>query len=330
MYGDMTYPLRTWTQQGVKHVLKEVPGAQQQGLLAPETRLYINNKPEPENIDLTSSEIDQWESTVDNDGWAVPVTGYCKTGTRDVATPAVIYIHGGGWREGSMKDAHNSMRLLAQLSGAKVFNIEYRLAPEYMYPTATDDCWKVLRYVYNHAEELGVDPQRITITGDSAGGNMAAVCAHRDRNQRRGMVAQQILVYPVLALAEPEYEDYHFSVSDYEWDDSEAEVIKGAICATARLRKELYLGPGDDPRSPDISPLLDKNLRELPKTILICAEYDALTQQCREYARQLAGHGTDTTLMIYRGTVHGFMSRLGNIPQATDLIKEMARYANEI
>jgi hypothetical protein len=84
----------------------------------------------------------------------------------------VVYFHGGGWRIGSRLNVQNPLRLLAQLSGAVIFKVEYRLAPEYMYPVGTDDCRAVVKYVHSNAEKFGVDPSKIIVAGDSAGCNI--------------------------------------------------------------------------------------------------------------------------------------------------------------
>lgn len=78
----------------------------------------------------------------------------------------------------------------------------YRLAPENIFLVATDDCWRVLKYVHSNAEELGIDPKRRIVSGDSAGGDMAAVCSRRDRNMRTNMLCGQMLIYPVLSMTE--------------------------------------------------------------------------------------------------------------------------------
>ena len=330
MYGEIAFTTQEWVQDGVHCLIKEVPGATGANLLAPEAKECLQDKPEPDHYDPAEAPIDQWEFTVDNDGWAVPVSGYCLSAAAGEVTPAAIYIHGGGWRMGDRKSADAPMRLLAQYSGCRIFSIEYRLAPEYMYPTATDDCWKVVRYICNHADELKIDPKKITVFGDSAGGNMACVCAHRDRNQRRNLIAQQILIYPVLTFVEPEDQDYHFSLLDYRYDDSEKELIEGAILALSGMKPDLYLRSGDDPASPDVSPLLEKNFAGLPKTRVISAEYDFLTQQGRLYAHKLSRAGVPVSFTLYRGTVHGFLDRLGRMPQTTELIREIAEAIRSI
>jgi acetyl esterase/lipase len=142
------------------------------------------------------------------------------------------------------------------------------------------------------------------------------------------MIRQQILIYPALTHTNPDgMPDYHFSLDDYEFDDSEAQYIVPCITAlsTSLSGKFLYVNNGEEARLPDASPLLDTDFSRLPKTLIICAEYDFLTRQCRTYAMRLAKAGVDVTLIIYRGTNHGFMTRVGRYPQSTDVQKEIAK-----
>ena len=346
MFGDICFPEKTWTQFGVRHIVKEIPGTEQTGVLAPEVLRAIREgrtgqtmrgietgsyaqarSAAAPNRDITSRPIRQWEFAVSRDGYDIMVTACCLEALADAVKPAVVYFHGGGWRVGSRNSVQNPMRLLAELSGAVVFNVEYRLAPEYRYPCATDDCWWVVKYVYRHAEELLVDRARIAVSGDSAGGNLAAACARRDRNGRTRMIRQQVLIYPALSQVDPSgEEDYHFSLDDYQFDDSQAKWITSSILALAASLTGplLYAADPAEARTPDASPLFDTTFAGLPRTLIICAEFDFLTQQCRTYARRLAAAGVDTTLMIYRGTNHGFMTRVGYYPQSTDLMKVFA------
>lgn len=341
---EIAFSKREWIQFGVKHVVKNIPGGDRTGVLAPEILKKIQGR-QIENTEQgngvesdgqgfqeaapagnsgTAEMLRQREFVIDHNGYEIKVTAYDAQATGK-EKPAVVYFHGGGWRTGSRADVEEPLRFLARLSGAVVFNVEYRLAPEYRYPTATDDCWRALRYLYSHADEWSVDAKRITVAGDSAGGNIAAVCARRDRNARTRIIRQQVLIYPVLAHVDPiGQDDYHFSLDDYEFDDSQAKWIVPSINAMriAVPGKNLYVSNKTEAMSPDASPLFDSRFDGLPKTFVICAEYDYLTQQCRTYAKRLAQASVDTTLLVYRGTNHGFINHLGEYPQVTDLLRE--------
>lgn len=207
-----------------------------------------------------------------------------------------------------------------------MFSVEYRLAPEYMFPCATEDAWQALRWLYRRAAEFCADKARFIVSGDSAGGNLAAVCARRDRNMRTGILHSQLLVYPVLCQVEPDAADYHFSIEDYEIHPTQKKWILSCITSmkSAVSGMRLYTSSAQEDRSPDASPLFDTNFAGLPRTALFCAEFDYLTQQAKTYAQKQAKAGVDVTLVHYRGMHHGFMNRLGQYPQATALHREIA------
>lgn len=351
MFGDLNYPRHTWTEKGVKQIEIGIPGETRRGVLTAEalkalqadsarTRSYTQYMVRlagegkwtamgdilPQDQDLTTESIEEYSFLIPRGNEPIPVTAYCLEERWNAVKPAVVYFHGGGFRMGSRKSVENSMRLLAQLSGAMVFSVEYRLAPEYRFPCATEDAWQALRWLYRHAADYCVDKARFTVSGDSAGGNLAAACARRDRNMRTGMVHRQLLIYPVLCQMEPNAVDYHFSVEDYEICETQKKWILSCIESTKTVAngKHLYTNSAQEDRSPDASPLLDTNFAGLPRTVLFCAEFDYLTQQAKTYAQRLANSGVDVTLVLYRGMHHGFMNRLGEYPQATALHHEVA------
>ncbi len=350
---DKTFSQRTWTQENVEYVIKDIPGEERFGVLAPEILESIKTgtsgvtakmikaiqsgdysemrKTPPPNTDITDVPIKQWEFAVNREGYDIMVTACCKEDVYALEKkPAIIYFHGGGWCMGSRNNVQNPLRYLAQLSGSVVFNVGYRLAPEHRYPVANDDCYEVVKYVYSHAEAFKLDRNNICVSGDSAGGNIACSCAHRDRNQKTGMIKSQVLIYPVVAQDNPQgTDDYHFSLSDYDYDDIHATWIVPsikAILSSLALRRYIYVKDNKQARLSDASPLYDSDFSNLPDTLIICAEYDFLTQQCKTYARKLAKGGSNVRFITYRGTNHGFMTRLGRYPQSQDLIKEITQF----
>lgn len=333
---------------GVRYITKGIPGVDRPGVLAPEILAdlqagtadvlqaqrralatgdyYALRQLRVPSRDVTTQPVGQWEFAVPGEAGDIPVTAYCAEAPAPGPRPAVVYFHGGGWRMGSRADVEHPLRLLAQLSGAAVFSVGYRLAPEWRFPAATNDCWRALRAIYRQAGAWGLDRQWITVAGDSAGGNMAAACARRDRNMRTGMVRRQVLVYPVLAQAEPQLPGYRYSVQDYTVDPEQAQWIVPCIEAIAQTvpGRHMYTATEAEDLSPDASPLLDPNLKGLPPTLLLCAEFDYLARQADAYARRLAAAGVPVTVLTYRGTNHGFFNHVGYYPQAADAVAEMA------
>lgn len=336
MFGNLDYPRREWFEHGIHYIEIGIPGEKRRGVLTREALASMRQGQKPVlplgkeamDEDLTTEPIREESFLIPRGEKPIPVTSYCLKSRMGTLKPAVVYFHGGGFRMGSRKTVKNSMRLLAQLSGGIVFSVEYRLAPEYRFPCATDDAWQALRWLSRNAGGFEAEKNRFFVSGDSAGGNLAAACTRRDRNMRTGLIHSQLLIYPVLCQMEPQIAGYHFSLEDYEINPEQEKWIASCILsmknATAGTR--LYTSNVQEDISPDASPLLDKNFAGLPKTVLFCGEFDYLTQQARAYAERLAESGTDVTLILYRGVHHGFMNRLGEYPQATALHLDLASF----
>src|SRR4051812_15206187 len=156
--------------------------------------------------------------------------------------PVVAYAHGGGWIMGTLDGFDTTCRALANASGALIASIDYRLAPEHAFPAALDDVHAVVRWLAEHAGELGGDPSRIAVAGDSAGGNLVAATTRRLRDEEGPAVRFQALIYPVCDCA--------LDTASYR----EKAVGFGLSAATMERFWTLYLGDADG-RQPDASPL---------------------------------------------------------------------------
>ncbi|MCX7354432.1 MAG: alpha/beta hydrolase [Alphaproteobacteria bacterium] len=198
-------------------------------------------------------------------GWDIPVRIYRPKAARK-ASPIAVYIHGGA---------------------------DYRLAPEHAFPTGVEDCYAAISYLAQHGGELGGDPARIGLWGDSAGGNMAASCCLMARDRKGPKIAAQVLIYPCLTdeLTLPAYETY-----------------RDSPVTTAGMDKawDLYLGkrrPIDDPYA---VPLKAKNLSHLPPAHIHVAEVDCLADDGRLYAQRLKKAGTPVVFRVAERMIHGF------------------------
>lgn len=342
-----------WQQNGVIHKIKLLPdgriGTLSEEILAevkesggkPSEKVMairegnvkrVRELQSPEGKEIVTSRIRQWEITIPGPEFDVPVT-VCSPEEEKENRNCIIYLHGGGWQYGSREIVQPCCRFLAEQADAVVVNPEYRLAPEHKYPAAAQDCYQVLSYVYQHAKEFGIDPMRITIAGDSAGGNLAAICSHRDRNEGTHMVCRQVLYYAALAVYEVDgLEGFHFGLEDYIYDDSQKNMIEPRIMAiylAGQRSEDNYIPAGESSKNPEISPLWDEDFSNLPETLLITAQYDYLTQQSELYAKRLAKHQVPVTWINYCGVQHAFVDKCGIYPQADDSLLEFAQFVKK-
>ncbi len=205
----------------------------------------------------------------------------------------LVYFHGGGWVLGSIDTHDRQCRNLAAGSGATVVNVGYRLAPEHPFPAALDDALAVTEHVFTHSDELAVDPTRIVVGGDSAGGNLAAAVAIARRTSNGPALRGQLLVYPALdaTMASASFSENgagpFLSATDMAWF------------------YDLY-GNGHDATDWRLSPYHAAELDGLPPTLVITAELDPLRDEGEAYAHRLAEAGVSTAAVRYTGVCHGF------------------------
>ncbi len=250
----------------------------------------------------------------DEDADGVRVRVYVpEAGSPGEPLPAILWIHGGGWIVGTL-DAYDPLcRALCNASRAIVCSVDYRLAPEHRHPAPLTDCERALEWLLRSAAELGADPARVALGGDSAGGNLAAVLARRHRER----LCFQLLVYPVT--------DAGCSTRSYEaWGGEEYGLSreKMAVCWAAYAAEE-------DTLDPDVSPLRADDLAGLPPALVICAEYDPLTDEGLAYADRLREAGVPVRVSVHGGMVHGFFRWRGAVDAAHEALREAASTLRE-
>jgi len=225
--------------------------------------------------------------------------------------PVVVYLHGGGWICGSAR-THRKLAFRLAEAGFLVLNVDYRLAPEHPFPAAPEDCYAAARFVAERGAELGVDPSRIAIGGDSAGGNLTAVVAQMARDRRGPRLRYQLLVYPVT--------DARFDTASYR-DNAE-----GYFLTTAMMKWfwKKYLADPMDAENPYASPLRAKDLAGLPPGLCITAEYDPLRDEGEAYAERLRESGVDVAATRYDGMFHGFFGMGALLDQAKTAVAQAA------
>ncbi len=226
--------------------------------------------------------------------------------------PMLVYFHGGGWVIGNLETVDAPCRALANRAGCLIVSVDYRLAPEHKFPAAAEDCYAATRWAAEHAAELGGDPARIAVGGDSAGGNLAAVVALMARERGGPRLAYQLLIYPVT--------NYDFSTPSYQENAEGYLLTKNAMV----WFWDHYLRQPSDGEHPYASPLRAADLRGLPPAFVITAEYDPLRDEGEAYADRLRQAGVPTELRRYDGMIHGFFQMAGVLDQGKQVIADAA------
>lgn len=240
--------------------------------------------------------------------------------------PCVVLIHGGGFFGGDIATVENQCKLLAQYMEGVVLSVDYPLCPENKFPKGFDACYDTVCWAYENAEELGISRKKIGVAGDSAGGNLSLACALRDRDEGKGMISYQGLIYPTVSREESVDSATYWKPEDYD-DPYNDPLIAAQIRVIGSLGAECnawYLEEGQDLRHPYLSPIF-ANLEGLPKTLLITAEYDFLRAECEEISRMLAAAGVELRHIRYGGIFHGTFDRLGYAPQVEDMLLQISK-----
>ncbi|MDT7621540.1 MAG: acetyl esterase [Pseudonocardiales bacterium] len=249
------------------------------------------------------------DRTVPGPAGEIPVRVYTPAGEGPL--PVVVYFHGGGWVIGDLEVVDQPCRQLASAAGAIVVSVDYRLAPEHRYPAAFDDSYAATVWVGAHAAEIGGDPARLAVAGDSAGGNLAAAVALAARDRGGPELAAQLLIYPVT--------DFNFGTASYQ-DNREGYLLtKGSM----QWFWAHYLGAQDLDKDPYACPLRADSLVGLPPAYVATSEYDPLRDEGEAYARRLEEAGVAVTAKRFDGMLHGFFWMLAAVPSAAGVLDDM-------
>jgi acetyl esterase len=252
-------------------------------------------------------------AAVGPDGAPLQLRLYRGAGTSGAAAlPALMFFHGGGWVVGDLETHDTMCRHIANAAGCAIVAVDYRLAPQHKFPAAVEDCLAATHWVAENAGKIGIDPGRLAVGGDSAGGNLAAVVSLIARDRGAPKLRAQVLLYPVLDCGMKQSSHQRFA--------------EGHLLTEATMRwfAEAYLhGPGDidDWR---VSPLHAPDLSGLPPTYVLTAGYDPLCDEGIAYARWLREAGVAVEHRHMPGQIHGFLLMGRMVRAASPALDEIA------
>lgn len=229
--------------------------------------------------------------------------------------PIIVYIHGGFWVGGNLDTYDSVCRKLSRNTQAIVVSVDYRLAPENPFPDGLYDVYDAIQWTYKNAESINGDAKHIAVVGESSGGNLAAAVSQMIRDKNGPHITCQVLVYPPTNIYQLNTKSWSYLSTDF---NISREDMKQYI--------SLYVPEKEDRKNPYASPLLAKDFKKLPPTLMIIAEIDSLRDEDKAYTEKLKEAGDEVVVTIYKGSPHGFftMDRISN--EGDKAINEISLY----
>jgi acetyl esterase len=246
----------------------------------------------------------------------IPVRIYFPSSESNL--PIIIYSHGGSWVSGNVDDYDNIARKLSKYTKAVVVSVNYRLAPEDPFPAAINDVYNILQWVYENGKNINGDPSRISVVGDSAGGNISTVVSQMARDKDGPKITSQVLIYPSTNI---------YELNTKSWDHFGKEFNLTQENFNKFL--SLYVPNKEQRKSSYASPLLSDNLKNLPSTLIITAELDPLRDEGEAYGEKLKKSGVKVITTRYNGVSHGFVSMDSITQKADKALKEISIFLIE-
>ncbi len=261
-----------------------------------------------QNLDTSPADVVARDFTIAGPGGFIPVRLYTPPGALPPG-PCLVYFHGGGWVIGDL-DTHDAhCRRLASYSGGRILAVDYRLAPENPFPAGHDDALAATRWVFDHAAEIGADPARIGVGGDSAGGNLAASVAIDLRADPARRLKFQLLIYPATTPVQR---------------TASRETFDGPVLSKAVMAFfEKALAAAGHPDALRAAPAQVGDLSGLPTAMVVTAGFDPLQDEGRDYAQALEAAGVKASHMHYSSLVHDFYI-MGDVSPAVVLAAKEA------
>ncbi|AGH35692.1 alpha/beta hydrolase [Acinetobacter baumannii] len=248
-----------------------------------------------------------------SDGAEIEVRVYVPYSLENVEQrPALVFAHGGGWCLGSLDAWNRTCRLLAESIQHVVFSVDYRLAPEFKFPTPLNDFFTAFRYIHKHASLFGIDQNCIAVGGDSAGANIAAAACLKAKQHPEIMVSHQLLFYPAL--------DATMSSNSY----SRYAEGYGLESSTMVYCWNQYVQEENEKQNELVSPLLAQSLDGLPNATIFVCEYDPVRDDGERYAQKLWDAGIQVNFHLLKGMIHGAIHMTAITSEATTIYSKIA------
>ncbi|NOZ42469.1 MAG: alpha/beta hydrolase [Alphaproteobacteria bacterium] len=269
-------------------------------------------------FELPSCDVGKIEEyPISYDGGEYRVRCYHPPGSDEKIIPATLVYHGGGYMLGDL-DTHDTIaRYLCLHAGHRIISVDYRLAPEFLFPAGLEDCYHALLWVNERAGELGIDRDNISLVGDSAGGNLCAGVAELSRRRGGPEIASIVMLYPSCdGRIDTDYPsrslygngDYFLGRKDVEWISQN------------------YTKSEDPAENILLSPILNRNFDGWPPTLVVTAGMDILRDEGRAFYQLLCQHEVPTRYHSYDGTVHGFVCFAGALDIGKKCLADVVHY----
>ncbi|MBM7570567.1 alpha/beta hydrolase [Aquibacillus albus] len=283
------------------------------------------------NIDL-STNIMESDDAFENEGSTINFHIYKPEDQKDHLLPAFVFFHGGGFFGGTPGVVANACKGIAEKTPAVVINVDYRLAPEYPAPAAIHDAYEAVKWVSRNTSKLGIDPTKIIVGGDSAGGNLAIAASKLDREKGSNLIGMQALLYPAVCIDPEKSVDFAWPAETYHPHPTFKPKLQESLVGfsgSMYLIKDVYV-KDEDPSDPIFSPIFEAELSQMPATFLAIAEFDYLRPSEEKYAAKLREAEVPVTSICYEGMEHAFIDKYGIYPQAEDCVNEIVKMIHSV
>ena len=277
-----------------------------------ESRKLFESRPRLPGPDL----LEVKDLYINVEGIDIPCRLYIPSAKQNL--PIIVWFHGGGWVFGSVNSSDGLTRHLAHQSGYVVLSVDYRLSPEIKFPGPFNDCYGVTKWVYENSDKLNVDKDKISVGGDSAGGNLATAVCIKAKDEGNLPIISQLLIYPAV--------DTNFERKSFLENKDDYLLTSTAM----KWFWQQYTNTDSDLDNPYVCPYKYEDHSGLPQACIIVAEYDPLLDEGIDYHKKLLDSNVNSRLLEYPGVMHGFYSQYEVLDKADEAIKASADFLKSV